>query len=138
MSNYKFGSEVEVPDEHGKQKKFFILSEHVFITNPRIRILLISFAILFFELICIRWIPSYVRYLSYFTNFLLLASILGIGLGILTARRKHFWFPPFPVMLLLLIYTIIVNRYDLGIQLTQVLYFENSSPGSQESFITLP
>ena len=37
---------------------------------------------LFFELLCIRWIPSYVRYLSYFNTFLVLASFLGIGLGI--------------------------------------------------------
>ena len=32
----------------------------LFITNPRVRIFLLSFAMLFFELLCIRWIPSYV------------------------------------------------------------------------------
>ena len=138
MSNYKFGSEVEISDEYSKQKKIFISSRQVFITNPCIRILIVSFAILFFELVCIRWIPSYVRYLSYFTNFLLLASILGIGLGILAARRERFWFPPFPVMILLLMCTVIMNRFDLRIQSTQVLYFENNAPGDRESFIVLP
>lgn len=47
------------------------------IRGARLRIFLISFALLFFELLCIRWIPAYVRYLSYFTNFILLASFLA-------------------------------------------------------------
>jgi len=47
-----------------------------------------SFTILFVELACIRWIPAYIRYLGYFTNFVLLGSFLGIGLGILQARRR--------------------------------------------------
>lgn len=143
MSNDQVEAKVEVYDEHlppgdqSKQKKWFILSKHMLITNPRIRILLLAFAMLFFELICIRWIPSYVRYLSYFTNFLLLASILGIGLGMLTARRKGFWFLPFPLMVLLLIYITAVNRYDVRIQSTQVLYFGNNIT-YQENFIILP
>src|SRR5713101_2771334 len=74
---------------------------HPFITDKRARTFLVSFAMLFFELLCIRWVTSYVRYLSYFTNFLLLASFLGIGLGMLSARRERFWFPPFPVLLAL-------------------------------------
>ena len=56
----------------------------------RLRIFLLSFTLLFFELLCIRWIPAYVRYLSYFTNFILLASFLGMGVGILAARRASF------------------------------------------------
>lgn len=143
MSNDKAESEVEVRDEQTQrddkvqQKKWSISSKSMLITNPRIRILLLAFAMLFFELICIRWIPSYVRYLSYFTNFLLLASILGIGLGMLTARRERFRFPPFPLMVLLLIWVVAVNRYDVRIQSTQVLYFGNNIK-YQENFIILP
>jgi hypothetical protein len=143
MNNYQTESEGEVRDEHiqqddqDKQKKRSILSKHMFITNPRIRIFLLACAMLFFELICIRWIPSYIRYLSYFTNFLLLASILGIGLGILTARRKRFWFPPFSLMVLLLIYIVLANHYDVRIQSNQVLYFGNNIT-YQENFIVLP
>ena len=70
--------------------------QNLFIKDPRARIFLVSFSMLFFELLCIRWVPSYVRYLSYFNNFILLASFLGIGLGMLTARRQQFWYPPFP------------------------------------------
>src|SRR5438552_3656600 len=95
----------------------------LFITNPRVRIFLFSFAMLFFELFCIRWIPSYVRFLSYFNNFVLLASFLGIGLGMLTARRKRFWFPPFPLMVLLLVIVVMWNKFDLQISSTEVLYY---------------
>ncbi len=95
----------------------------LFVTNPRVRIFLLSFAMLFFELLCIRWIPSYVRFLSYFNNFVLLASFLGIGLGMLTARRKRFWFPPFPLMVLLLVIVVMWNKFDLQISSTEVLYY---------------
>jgi hypothetical protein len=36
------------------------------------RLFCVSFLILFFELVCIRWVPAYIRYLSYFSNFVLL------------------------------------------------------------------
>src|SRR5262245_14011394 len=71
--------------------------------QARFQIFATSFAILFFELVCIRWIPAYVRYVAYFMNFILLASFLGIGIGILAGRRQRLWLPPFPVMLLVLV-----------------------------------
>src|SRR5438552_5786079 len=98
-------------------------SEQILIKDARARIFLVSFSVLFFELLCIRWIPSYIRYLSYFNNFILLASFLGMGLGILSARRKRFWFPPFAAMLLLLTAAVAFNRFDLPIATTDVLYF---------------
>ncbi|HET9918841.1 MAG TPA: hypothetical protein VFQ30_03285 [Ktedonobacteraceae bacterium] len=111
-----------------------------FIANPRIRIFLISFAMLFFELLCIRWIPSYVRYLSYFNNFLLLAAFLGMGLGILAARRQRFWFPPFPLMLLILTIIVAVNRFDLHIDSTELLYYgaAETQSAQAENFYVLP
>ncbi|TMD59881.1 MAG: hypothetical protein E6I97_28265 [Chloroflexi bacterium] len=96
---------------------------HPFIAEKRARTFLISFTMLFFELLCIRWIPSYVRYLSYFNNFLVLASFLGIGLGMLSARRERFWFPPFPLLLGLLVLIIARTKFQLIINSTQVLYF---------------
>src|SRR5205807_5001233 len=98
-------------------------AQRPFIANPRVRIFLISFTMLFFELLCIRWIPSYIRYLSYFTNFILLASFLGIGLGMLAARRKRFWLPPFPLLVLLLVYVVASNKFELHIRSIQVLYY---------------
>src|SRR6266446_287591 len=115
-------------------------AKQLFITSPRVRIFLLSFAILFFELLCIRWIPSYVRFLSYFNNFILLASFLGIGLGMLSARRQHFWFPPFPLLLLLLTIVVALNRFDLRINSTDVLYYGAGEAQSAqvENFIVLP
>src|SRR5437867_2829694 len=91
--------------------------------DTRARIFLTSFALLFFELLCIRWIPSYVRFLSYFTNFLLLASFLGMGLGILAARRPRLWLPPFPLLLLLVAVLTAWNKFELRIYSTDVLYY---------------
>jgi len=54
--------------------------------RDRLYLFLCSFTILFVELACIRWIPAYIRYLGYFTNFVLLGSFLGIGLGVLHPR----------------------------------------------------
>src|SRR2546421_1788086 len=113
--------------------------EHPFITDQRARIFLISFTMLFFELLCIRWLPSYVRYLSYFTNFILLASFLGIGLGMLAARRKRFWFPPFPLLVLLLVYVVASNKFELHIRSIQVLYYGASEVRSgAENYMALP
>ena len=56
--------------------------------GDRSRLFLASFLMLFVELALIRWIAAYVVHVAYFTNFVLLASFLGIGLGFLRARAK--------------------------------------------------
>jgi SAM-dependent methyltransferase len=53
----------------------------------RLRLLLLSFLMLFTELLLIRWTAATNVYLAYFTNFVLLASFLGIGLGFLRGAR---------------------------------------------------
>ncbi len=110
------------------------------IGGVRARIFFLSFTLLFFELLCIRWIPAYVRYLSYFTNFILLASFLGMGLGILAARRTTLRFPSFPILLVALVAVVAVNRFELNIASTDVLYFGSGTTGwaRAESFILLP
>jgi len=116
------------------------MEERPWIGGTRTRIFLVSFTLLFFELLCIRWIPAYVRYLSYFTNFILLASFLGMGLGILAARRPNFRFPPFPLLVLALAVVVGLNRFELNISSTDVLYFGSGTTGVKraESFILLP
>src|SRR6266478_1954246 len=113
---------------------------HPFIVDKRARTFLVSFTILFFELFCIRWIPSYVRYLSYFNNFILMASFLGIGLGMLSARRERFWFPPFPILVALLVVVVALNKFDLRINSTDVLYYGagEAQSAKAENFIVLP
>jgi spermidine synthase len=61
---------------------------------------LISFLILFFELACIRWFASTVRYLTFFTNLVLLACFLGMSVGLMSAKRRgNFVRALFPIAL---------------------------------------
>ena len=57
------------------------------LTGNATRLLLVSATVLFVELLLIRWIPANVTYVGFFSNFLLMASFLGIGVGILLGRR---------------------------------------------------
>jgi Spermine/spermidine synthase domain len=69
----------------------------------RLRLLLLSFLTLFLELMLIRWGAANVLYLAYFTNFVLLASFLGIGVGFLRARSQRDHFGQAPVALAVLV-----------------------------------
>lgn len=67
------------------------------ILSARARLLLLSFLVLFLELALIRWTGSNVVYLAYFTNFILLGTFLGVGIGFLKARAERDWFRWAPV-----------------------------------------
>ena len=58
------------------------------VVGDRVRLVGLSFLMLFVELALIRWTGSNVVYLSYFSNFVLLGSFLGIGIGFLRARAR--------------------------------------------------
>ena len=58
---------------------------------------------LFVELGVIRWAGAYVVYLSFFTNFVLLASFLGVGVGFLRAGARHSLFRIAPLAITALI-----------------------------------
>ncbi len=58
------------------------------LAGPQVRLFLTSATLLFVELLLIRWVPANVIYIGYFSNFLLMASFLGIGLGILLGRSE--------------------------------------------------
>ena len=60
------------------------------------RLVLGSALMLFLELALIRWLGSNVVHLSYFSNFVLLGSFLGIGLGFLISRRSWSVLPAAP------------------------------------------
>src|SRR5436309_15114491 len=57
--------------------------------RPKLDLFLVSFAILFLELACIRWFGSTVVFLTFFTNIVLLATFLGMSVGCLAAGRRH-------------------------------------------------
>jgi hypothetical protein len=70
---------------------------------PRVRLVLASALMLFVELALIRWTSSNNLYLVHLTNFVLLASFLGIGLGFLRGSRGRDLFPVAPALLALLV-----------------------------------
>lgn len=76
-------------------------------TNPRrqaaLAIFLASFLILFLELGLIRWIPAHVRVVSYFSNLVLLACFLGMGIGCLLVHVKWPLVRAAPFLFLLLL-----------------------------------
>jgi hypothetical protein len=67
--------------------------------SDRRRLLLASFLMLFVELALIRWTAANNVHLIYLTNFVLLASFLGIGLGFLRGTASLDLFPWAPVAL---------------------------------------
>ena len=62
------------------------------LASDRSRLVLASFVMLFAELALIRWVAAYQIYVAYFTNFILLASFLGIGIGFIGSRAGRFSF----------------------------------------------
>src|SRR5205085_3049827 len=106
-----------------------------------VQLFLTSFLGLYAELLCIRWMPAHVRYLSYFTNFILLASFLGLGVGILSARRKLPLGPrTFPVLLLTAAILIAATKFELHIGSAGVLYYGAGESGTAppENALVLP
>jgi hypothetical protein len=71
--------------------------------GDRTRLVLASFLMLFVELALIRWTAANIVYLVHLTNFVLLASFLGIGLGFLRSRAGRDLFPMAPVVLAALV-----------------------------------
>src|SRR5262245_38621578 len=69
--------------------------------RPAIRLFLTSAVVLFVELALIRWIPANVTFVGFFRNFILMASFIGIGAGILFGRdRRRIPLSPFALVLL--------------------------------------
>src|SRR3954466_5886763 len=91
--------------------------------NPVRRLLLGSATMLFLELALIRWLGANVVHLSYFSNFVLLGSFLGIGLGFLVSRKR--WSAlPFTAPLLA-VTVVLALRFPVNIQRSgsDVIYF---------------
>ena len=90
-------------------------------------VFLASFLVLFIEIALIRWMPAYVRLLSYFSNFILLASFLGIGVGCLLAPARVRLFAWFPVLTAALIGAVYALRLEVGIPPSASIYFTSGT-----------
>ena len=83
----------------------------------------LSFLMLFLELALIRWIGSNILYLSYFSNFVLLASFLGIGLGFLRANAARDLFGFAPIALTALVAFVRVFPVEIDRSGTELIFF---------------
>src|SRR5262249_45421018 len=99
-----------------------------------LRLFLISFLVLFLEVALIRWMPAYIRLLSYFSNFILLASFLGIGIGCLLANRRRDLFVLFPALLFALVFAVDHLRLEVVVPSTTSIYF---SSGTAQKVVTV-
>lgn len=97
----------------------------------KLQLFLYSFLILFLELSLIRFIPANIRLVSFFSNLILLATFLGMGLGILLSRIKLQLSILFPFLLLLLFTLITYFRLEVNVSTKEIIFF-TSNTGSQK------
>ena len=99
---------------------------------------LASFLMLFVELVLIRWAGAFVVYLSYFSNFVLLGSFLGIGLGFLRASKGPDLFRWAP--LALLAFTAAVKAQPVVIDRSggDLIYFGSVTYHGLPAWLVLP
>lgn len=101
------------------------------ILGPRSRLIALTFLMLFTQLALIRWLGSQVFYLSYFSNFVLLGSFLGIGLGFLWAGRgRRAIFPYTPLLLGGLLLYVEVFPVPLQVKTEGLIFFDTIEPQS--------
>jgi hypothetical protein len=105
--------------------------------SDRVRLFVASFLMLFVELVLIRWLAAHITYLSYFTNFVLLGSFLGIGIGFLRASRGD-WFSRAPLLLLGLV--VLAARLPVTIDRrgSGLVFFGNEATKGLPIWLVLP
>jgi hypothetical protein len=114
--------------------------EFVPLAGNGIRLFLTSATILFVELLLIRWVPANVTYIGFFSNFLLMASFLGIGLGILLGRNGR-RSPILPFTLLLVAVVTLIYKAQLNVQIqdpNELFFGLAESTAADTNFLVLP
>ena len=106
--------------------------------RSRSDLFLASFLMLFTELVLIRWTGANVTYLSYFSNFVLLGSFLGIGLGFLRAHKRPDLFSWSPIMLAVFMgfitaFPVVIDRSGSGL-----VYFGSLKQRGLPLWVMLP
>src|SRR6188472_64402 len=102
------------------------------------RLVLGSALMLFLELALIRWLGSNIVHLSYFSNFVLLGSFLGIGVGFLLARQGRSIIALSPVVLLVLVATMFFRPVTLDRSGDQLIYFSSFETSGPPAWAVLP
>lgn len=102
------------------------------------RLIASAFLMLFLELALIRWLGSNVVHLSYFSNFVLLGSFLGIGAGFLISRKSwSIWPVTLPLLAILVVGVI---RFPISIERSgsDVIYFTSLALKGPPAWLALP
>ena len=103
-----------------------------------LRLILLSALMLFVELALIRWTGSNVVFLSYFSNFVLLGSFLGIGIGFLRGRARVNLFAYAPVALTLLVGFVLVFPVEIDRGGGDLIYFGGFDMTGLPAWVMLP
>ena len=104
----------------------------------QLRLVLLSCLMLFVELALIRWVGSNVVYLSYFSNFVLLGSFLGIGIGFLRGKSRVNLWRWSPVALALLVGLVLIFPVRIDRSGSDLIYFGQFEASGLPVWITLP
>ena len=105
--------------------------------TDRSRLVVASFLMLFVELVLIRWLAAHIVYLSYFTNFVLLGSFLGIGIGFLRASKGE-WFGRAPLLLLALVVLSATLPVTIDRQGSGLVFFGSETTKGLPIWLVLP
>ena len=103
-----------------------------------LRLVLLSCLMLFVELALIRWTGSNIVFLSYFSNFVLLGSFLGIGVGFLRGRARINLFPWAPVALTALVGLVLIFPVHLDRQGDDLIFFGGFNMTGLPVWVSLP
>jgi SAM-dependent methyltransferase len=108
------------------------------VLSARMRLIVSSALMLFVQLALIRWAGGNLVHLSYFSNLILLASFLGIGLGFLRARKPRDLGRYAPVAILVLIAFIFFFPARIEGSSSELIFFTEVTPTGLPTWVTLP
>lgn len=97
-----------------------------------------SALMLFVQLALIRWAGANLIHLSYFSNLILLASFLGIGLGFLRSSHPRDIGRYVPVGLLIIVLFITFFPATIEVGGKDLIFFTEVTPSGLPSWVTLP
>jgi SAM-dependent methyltransferase len=106
--------------------------------SPQLRLFLSSALMLFLELALIRWTAANIVHLGYFSNFVLLGSFLGVGIGFLRAGRSARDPLYFPVVLALLVAGVLRFPVTVDRSGTDLIFFTSLHTTGPPPSVVLP